>query len=223
MTEQRNPFDAIPEAYDAWFDAPEGRIIFQQEVACLKVLMARSAPGRWLEVGVGTGRFAMEMSVPEGVEPSAPMRALAARRGVRTYDAAAEQLPFADGVMDGVLMTTTVSFLKDPAQAFREAQRVLKDGGSFVVGLIPADSPWARNYTRKAEEGHPVYAAARFRTVEEAVHLAALAGFMFREACSCLLAPPEAVDPEEEPQPGVIAGAGFAGLAFTKPAAHPTD
>lgn len=215
MTQGHNPFDQAAAEYDAWFDSANGRIIFAQEVDCLRSLMA-PAPGRWLEVGVGTGRFAAALGVPEGADPSASMRAVAERRGIHTVDAVGESLPYADRTFDGVLMTTTACFLADPAKALRECHRVLQDAGRLVVGLIPADSPWGRLYARKAAEGHPIYSAATFHTSAEVIGLAAGAGFDFQEAWSCLLAAPESLGDAEQPQKGIVPGAGFVAMAFTK-------
>ena len=50
-------FDPIADAYDRWYDAPEGKAIFREELLCLQELCGDGS-GRWLEVGVGTGRFA---------------------------------------------------------------------------------------------------------------------------------------------------------------------
>ena len=215
MNQGHNPFDKASAEYDTWFDSANGRIIFTQEVDCLRSLMA-SAPGRWLEVGVGTGRFAVSLGVSEGVDPSASMRALAERRGVQTAEGTGECLPYADRTFDGVLMTTTLCFLADPEKVLRECHRVLKDVGRLVVGLIPADSPWGRLYARKAAEGHPIYSAATFHTSDEVIGLAAGAGFDLMEACSCLLAPPKSLGDAEQPHKGIVPGAGFVAMAFTK-------
>lgn len=215
MNRGRSTFDERAVQYDAWFDSESGRIIFSQEVGCLRSLMA-SAPGRWLEVGVGTGRFAVALGVSEGVDPSASMRDLAERRGIHTLDAVGERLPYADRTFDGILMTTTLCFLADPAKVLRECHRVLQNDGRLVVGLIPADSPWGRLYARKATEGHPIYSAATFHTSDELIDLAAGAGFDFQEAWSCLLAPPESLGDAEQPHKGIVPGAGFVAMALTK-------
>jgi ubiquinone/menaquinone biosynthesis C-methylase UbiE len=212
----QNPFDETAEQYDAWFDSEEGRIIFVLEVSCLRSVMP-PLTGRWFELGVGTGRFAAALGIGEGIDPSASMRALAERRGVRALDAVGERLPFADQDFDGVLMTTTVCFLRDLEASLRECYRVLKKTGQLVIGMIPADSPWGRLYERKAAEGHPVYSAATFYTSDDVIRLATSVGFEFAAGFSCLLAPPGSPAVEGSPREGVIEGAGFTALAFMKP------
>jgi len=215
MSTDHNPFDNVAGEYDAWFDSDDGRIIFAQEVACLRELMGPTT-GRWLEVGVGTGRFAVALGVGEGVDPAISMRALAEQRGVRTTEGVGERLPYPTQSLDGVLITTTLCFLNDPAQAIHECRRVLKDTGRLVVGVIPAGSPWGRLYARKAAEGHRIYSAATFRTPDEVISLATNAGFGLLEACSCLLTPPDTINRAERPHGGVVPVAGFVALAFGK-------
>ena len=65
-------FERYADRYDAWFDELEGSAIFGAEVACLGQLMPADARG-WVEVGVGSGRFAVSLHVPEGIDPSPRM------------------------------------------------------------------------------------------------------------------------------------------------------
>jgi len=215
MNCSHNPFEAASADYDAWFDSADGRIIFEREVACLRKAMSPTA-GRWLEVGVGTGQFAVALGVAEGVDPSPSMRAMAERRGIRAVDAVGECLPYADRSFDGVVMTTTLCFLADPAKSFEQCHRVLKDVGRLVVGLIPADSPWGRLYARKAVQRHPIYSAATFHTPEEVIDLGSGSGFDLHETWSCLLTPPDSLGGKEQPEEGIVPEAGFVAMSFTK-------
>lgn len=210
-----NPFaDAkASAAYDAWFETEKGKVLFARELACFKNLM-RNFPGRWLEVGVGTGRFAEALRITDGVDPAAAMLALAVGRGINVIRAAGEQLPYPAQTFDGILMTTALCFFDDPAAVFKECRRVLKNSGLLVVGMIPADSPWGRLYARKARDGHALYSSAVFRTSAEVMSMAARGGWLFREACSCLLAPPDMFMKDETFKPGVVPDAGFVAMAF---------
>lgn len=208
-------FDPVADDYDRWYDTPKGLAIFHAEVDCLR-LLSDECRGRWLEVGVGTGRFAATLGVAEGVEQSASMRSLAECRGVRTAHGSGQCLPYPDQSFDGVLMTTTLCFLADPQKSLQECRRVLKDAGRLIVGLIPADSPWGRLYQRKAAEGHPLYSAATFHAPDEVIRLAAVAGFQLQQASSCLLSPPESVASEGKPHEGIVPDAGFVAMAFVK-------
>jgi len=62
-------FERYADRYDAWFDKSEGWAIFDAEVACPGQLMPADVQG-WVEVGVGSGRFAAALHVPQGIDPS---------------------------------------------------------------------------------------------------------------------------------------------------------
>ena len=49
-------FDELASEYDAWFDG-EGSLIFSNEVQASRILLP-SLPKPYLEIGVGSGRFA---------------------------------------------------------------------------------------------------------------------------------------------------------------------
>ena len=208
-----NIFDQFAEKYDRWFDSPEGGAIFRAELACLRLLRHEPA-GRWLEVGVGTGRFAATLGIAEGVDPP-PMLDFAARRGIQTCRGTAEVLPYSDESFDGVLLVTTLSFVEDPATAIEECARVLRPGGTLLAGIIPAESPWGREYARNASEGHPVYSHARFLSVQQLREFATAAALCLQESASTLFWPPGS-PPSEAPstEAGVLAGAGFVALRF---------
>lgn len=45
----------------------------------------RSYSGNGLEVGIGTGRFAIPLGITTGIEPSAAMAAIAAKSGISSF------------------------------------------------------------------------------------------------------------------------------------------
>jgi len=210
-----NPFDVEASRYDEWFDSPDGRVIFTQEVACLRELMGK-AEGRWLEVGVGTGQFAQALGIREGIDPSSAVLAYASSRGVRTQMGYGEDLAYSDNSFDGVLMVVTICFLADPLRVFKECRRILREEGCLVVGLVPADSPWGELYARKGREGHIFYSSAKFYKCEEVIGIADAAGFIFDGARSCLFTSPGEPATDLSIHEGVITGAGFVALQFTR-------
>jgi len=214
-----NPFDEYADDYDQWFDTPGGRSIFVEEVSCLRELIP-SVEGRWLEVGVGSGRFAEALGIQEGVDPSDAVLEFAAKRGVRTRRGHGEALPYPDRAFHGVLMVMTICFLPDPQQTLRECFRVLEDDGCLIAGFVPADSPWGRLYTRKAREGHRFYSAASFDTRDQIVDFATEAGFVLGTARSCLFSPPGRLEPDSSSQEKIAADAGFVALKFFKTPCH---
>jgi ubiquinone/menaquinone biosynthesis C-methylase UbiE len=209
-------FDRIAERYDRWYDEYEGQAIFSAEIKCLRSLGA-DFRGRWLEVGVGTGRFASVLGIERGMDPSLPMLRIAAGRGITAYAGLAEALPFPGKSFDGVLMALALCFFADCGQALKECERILRPQGCLLVGMVSGDGPWGRAYKKKKAEGHPVYGLATFHNIFDMVALIKNAGFDLKGAASTLSWNPED-PPEKEPhvETGMVPNAGFVGLLFAK-------
>lgn len=194
--------------YDRWFE--RNRAAYITELRAVESLMPQFQRG--LEVGVGTGRFASPLGVSVGVDPSGPMIEVARERGVLAVRGIAERLPFGDEKFDLVLMVTVVFLLEDRAAAFLEATRVLKPGGTLVVGFIDRDSPIGRRYQGEEKEEKEVevekkdksgfYAGTHFLSPEEMAALLEVVGFqdlVFVQTLSC---EPEDLQAVEPPTPG---------------------
>ena len=135
-------FEESAQEYDAWFD--RNRLVYESEISALKRFLVSGVRG--LEIGVGTGRFAVPLGIEVGVEPAAAMAVLAHRRGIKVYRAMAEALPFRAASFDLVAMVTVLCFLRDPFLSLTEASRVLKPGGQILIVMIDRDSPLGRSY-----------------------------------------------------------------------------
>lgn len=205
------PFDAYPERYDAWFDRHEAA--YRSELAAVRALLPDEGEG--LEVGVGTGRFAAPLGIQQGVDPSPEMRARARRRGIDVEDGTAEDLPYPDGRFDRVLMTTTLCYLDDLPQAFREIYRVLRPGGAFVVGFVDRDGPLGRRYEQKRDESD-FYRNAQFHAADEVAALMRRTGFVELTTRQTLFRDPEAMKTPDPVQEGHGEG-GFVVLRGERP------
>lgn len=167
------PFDRHSDAYDAWFDEHDD--LYRAELAVVRQLLC--APGAsGLEVGVGSGKFAVPLGITVGVEPSKQMGAKARALGIDVREGVAEQLPCADGSFDFVLMVTTVCFVDDVDASFREAFRVLRPGGCIVVGFVGRESELGRSYEAGKDESR-FYKDATFFSSEELLERLERAGF----------------------------------------------
>jgi ubiquinone/menaquinone biosynthesis C-methylase UbiE len=209
------PFDLFAKEYDAWFDSANGERIFDLESSCLEKLVGK-LEGDWLEIGVGTGRFAETLGIKQGIDPSSAALEIAATRGVQTQVGCGEDLPYPDAGFDGVLLVVAFCFLADPLKTLKESFRVLKQNGSLIVGFVPSESSWGIKYTQKAREGHRFYSKARFYTCDHIVSLAAEAGFVLDAARSCLLSPPDEPITNTVQKEGIIKNAGFVAMKFKK-------
>jgi SAM-dependent methyltransferase len=209
-------FDTLARQYDAWFESAEGRALFESEVRCLRhVLPAKRRP--WLEVGVGTGRFAQALDVDVGIDPAARALSMAAARGVTAVQARGEALPFASSRFEIVLVVVTLCFAPEPRPLLQESVRVLRDDGRVVLGLVLADSPWGRHYARLGATGHRFYSRARFYTMAEVHRLAAEAGLTAVEACCTLFQTPKGVPSVvEDPREGWDPRASFVAMSLAK-------
>lgn len=148
------------------FDAATTRILdesyeggdFRRRRLTVMEALAPRAGDRIADIGCGSGLLTLELSRavgPEGavigIDPSAEMRAGAARRcagrdNVRIIDGAAGALPVDDGALDGAVALQVFEYL-DPgaiAVALTDLSRALRPGGRLVVGDIHWDTiAWA--------------------------------------------------------------------------------
>jgi ubiquinone/menaquinone biosynthesis C-methylase UbiE len=210
------PFDSLAGSYDNWYDTGRGRYIFAAESQCLQTICPICA-GRWLEVGVGTGRFAVQMGIREGIDPSSAMLESASSRGIRIYQGNAEDLPFEADSFDGILMAFTLCFVESPEAALSECYRVLKGNGRLLIGLIPAEGLWGKTYRQKKKQGHPIYSQARFLTIKKTMQIAKKSGFEIEEsACTLFCKPDELPKTFPRIETGIDEQAGFAAMLFAK-------
>ena len=209
-------FDNNADLYDAWYDNKPGRTIFAMEVACMRpFLHSYSRP--YLEVGVGSGRFAQALGIEYGVDPSQALLKKASARGIVVKRASGEKLPFPDSSFWGILVALTLCFVDAPAQVLREVSRVLMPEGGLVLGLILKGSPWAEFYTKKGKEGHPIYSKARFFPRDEVENLLKQSGFDEVQYRSILFQPPGLSSyHHEQPIDSFIESAGFVAIGSRK-------
>ncbi len=198
MRKKALPFELHASRYDSWYD--KHLSLYKSELKAVR--LAWSFSGRCIEVGVGTGRFAAELGISFGVDPSPAVLKIAKQRGVKVVAGAGEALPFADSVFDSLLIAITLCFLDDPLQALKEAHRVLKGDGRLVVAFIDADSPWGRFYQEKKKDS-PFYRVATFYSFSQVERMLEEAGFKVERVVETLFQPPGRDSySEEEPVEG---------------------
>jgi len=155
-----------------WFAKHDGA--YYSELLAVRAMLPWRGVG--LEIGVGTGRFAAPLGVRFGVDPSAEMLKYASRRGLTVAQGTAEKLPFGDDSFDYALVVTTICFVDDARAMLTEAQRVLKQGGRLVIGLIDRNSNIGKSYLAHQEE-NIFYREAKFYSAAEVERLLYEAGF----------------------------------------------
>ncbi|RCW46268.1 ubiquinone/menaquinone biosynthesis C-methylase UbiE [Halopolyspora algeriensis] len=165
-TDVRRFFDRIADRYDRQIGTCE-RFLFPGS----RQWAVEHARGRVVEIAVGTGLnlplYPDEVTVV-GIELSERMLQLARERvagqgladrvELRAGDVQALELP--DASADTVVSTFTICTIPDPAAAVREAHRVLRPGGRFVLAEHgPSDNAILRAGMRLAEHGTARFAA----------------------------------------------------------------
>ncbi|MDD1676147.1 MAG: methyltransferase domain-containing protein [Methanomicrobiales archaeon] len=172
MQEAASSFDRFAEEYDRWFDEhPE---VYQSEVSALERFVPRTGSG--IEIGVGSGRFALPLQAQTGVDPALQMARIARERGIDVVLGEAEALPFCRETFDFALMVTAVCFFDNLSRALAEAHRILVPGGQVVIALIDRDSPLGEEYSRDRETSR-FFRLARFYTTNEVISLLNKNGF----------------------------------------------
>jgi ubiquinone/menaquinone biosynthesis C-methylase UbiE len=172
MIPSRRIFDEFAGDYDRWFD--EHGAVYQAQVSMLRDAVPRT--GRGLEVGVGSGRFAVPLGICYGVDPSFPLLKIAKDRCIEVTQGEGEHLPYHAGSFDYLLMMTVICFLENPSEVLHESFRVLVSGGDCILGFIEKDREIALQYRQENVKGW-FLRFARFLTVDEVTRLLNEAGF----------------------------------------------
>ena len=167
-------FEHYSNEYDEWFEKNSN--LYDAELNVIKSMLK---PFKFaLEVGVGTGKFAKPFNISIGVEPCPQMADKAQKLGINVFSSVAEKLPFKDKSFDFVLMVTTVCFVDDVLQSFKEVHRVLKNKGCFIVAYVDKDSELGKQYELKRDKSK-FYSEATFYGSNEILNYLKQAGFNF--------------------------------------------
>ncbi len=201
------PFDAMASVYDAWFGAG-GKTIFDIEVRAFRDILP-FLPKPWLEVGVGSGRFAQALGIEMGVEPSIKMAEMARKRGIAVLLGIAEGEPFREHTFGTLFLIVTLCFVTSPLAVLKESYRILVPGGKLVLGLVLSDSPFGKFYEEKKKRGHRFYKYATFCNFAEVTRLLEQVGFSIERVIATLFQKPGEVKYAESPQEGFSSDAGF--------------
>ena len=207
-------FDELASAYDAWFEK-DGKLIFETEVrAFQEILPLLHKP--WLEIGVGSGRFARDLGIKTGVDPSIELLNIARSRGITIIQGKGEEEIFKEESFSTVFLIVTLCFIDSPEAVLKETHRILKPGGKVVLGLVLKESPWGKFYEQKKKQGHRFYRYATFYKCDEVIKLLVQAGFVTERIISTLFQKPDKVHRTEEPRQGYLPNAGFTIIVGTK-------
>lgn len=156
------PFDEHLSEYEQWF--ADNHFAFESELEAIRKVIPKK--GKGIEIGIGSGIFAVPLGITDGIEPSVIMREKARERGLHVIDGIAENLPISDGSYDFVLMVTTICFVDDLSRSFAEAHRILRHGGLLILGFVDKESTVGKLYLSMKEKSL-FYRDALFYSTEE--------------------------------------------------------
>jgi len=166
-------------------------------------------PKPWLEIGVGSGRFAQALGIETGINPSAKLLKMAERRRITVFRARGEERSFDKETFGAVFLILTLCFVDSPIAVLREAHRILKPEGKIVLGLMLRESHCGKSYQIKKQEGHHFYRHATFYNYQEVERLFMDSGFSIEKVVSTLFQKLCEVKELEPPKEGFFIDAGF--------------
>jgi len=166
------PFEKYSEKYEDWFE--RNKFVYESEIQAIKELFPKVKKS--IEIGVGSGKFAVPLGIKIGIDPSPRMRKIAQRKGIKVIDAVAEELPFENSQFELVLMVTTICFVDNLGLAFREIYRILKPGGYLIIGFVDRDSSLGKIY-QQHKENSLFYKIATFYSTKEVIYNLSKVGF----------------------------------------------
>lgn len=207
-------YDEHAGEYDRWFE--ENELVYQAEITALRTFVPSTGAG--LEVGIGTGRFAVPLSVEVGIDPAKGALQMARRRGIAVCQAFGEAIPFQAGYFDFAMLVTVDPFVPDVGRLLNEIWRILKPNGRLILGVIDKSSPLGQLYETHKDSDR-FYREAHFHTADEIITYLQHAGFEGIEACQTISGLPITVTGTEHVQNGYDSDAlkvqdGFGAGAF---------
>ncbi|MEA2006395.1 MAG: class I SAM-dependent methyltransferase [Acidobacteriota bacterium] len=166
------PFEQYSSQYEAWFE--KNRFAYKSEICAIKKVLPKNKHG--VEIGIGSGKFAVPLGIKIGVDPCAKMRKIAEKRDLKVIEGVAEKLPFENSTFDFALMVTTICFLDNIEKSFQEAYQILKWGGCLIIGFVDKNSAVGKMYLQHKHESI-FYKDAKFYSVDEVVFYLKESGF----------------------------------------------
>lgn len=221
----RQESEIEPADYVRWRDSRLGSLTEFIEQRAILGLCGNLSGRRVLDLGCGDGTYALRASeegafavgldISPAMLSAARTRAAAQTTQVRWCQASIAALPFAANAFDVVIAVTVLCFSVDPDAAIKEAARVLRPGGSLVIGELGKCSLWALSRRIRGWLGSRTWSHSRFWRVQELRRVIEAAGLRFDDAQGHVYYPPVAVLAEVlSPLDTALSRLGPCGAAF---------
>ena len=171
MTSNRNIFlnHSVASEYDNYYLSETGKKIDKIEKQIISFYLSNLLRGNLLELGSGTGHwtsfFCQKGFNVTAIDESEAMIKIANSKKISNASflkADAGHLPFPDHSFPVVATITMLEFVEDPAKILDEINRVLKPGGSLIVGCLNKNSELG-----KIKDKDPVFRNGYFYSIGE--------------------------------------------------------
>lgn len=159
-------FNNFINEYEKWYI--ENQDILKCEINAIKKVLPLFKKG--IEIGVGTGIFAKELGIKDGLDPSIEMTEYAKLRGIKVINGKAEKMEIKSESYDLVLLTTALCFLENVEKSFEEIYRILENRGVLIIAFIDRNSNVGRSYLEKKSKSK-FYRNANFYTTNEVLEI----------------------------------------------------
>lgn len=189
-------FDKSAQDYDSWFQSPVGKFVDETETDCLFSLADDIRDTKILDLGCGTGHLSEKLyhqgAIVTGIDVSNSMLQKA-RESSQQQNLKIDyqymdvfKLDFPMNSFDCIFSMAALEFMGETTPVFESIKKVLKPGGSVVIGTIQKGSAWADLYKSQAFS-QTVFANADFKDIDDFNHLN---GFKAVASNECLFVPP---------------------------------
>jgi ubiquinone/menaquinone biosynthesis C-methylase UbiE len=159
----------IASEYDTYYQTETGKTVDNIEKEIVSAHLKKLPKTNWLELGCGTGHWTkffnnngFQITAVDNSEAMLEIARSKNLENVQFLNADATRLPFPDARFSGIVSITMLEFVDDLEKGLNEIDRVLKPGGTLVLGCLNAVSDPGKN-----KNNDPIFKHARFFTQEE--------------------------------------------------------
>ncbi len=189
-----------PEDYARWRATAVGRLTERLEQDVVFGLSGDLRGRTVLDVACGDGAYSISackqgarvfgVDISKEMLEAARQRAADCKQDITWCVASAEDLPFESERFNVVIAVTALCFVKDPQRTIQEAARVLRPGGSLIVGELGRCSLWALSRKVRGWLGSSTWSGVHFWTFQNLRRLIEQAGLRFHSRRTSVYFPP---------------------------------
>ncbi len=109
-------------------------------------VLCKEFRGKVLDIGCGIGDFLIHRENTVGIDINKTNVDYCRSKNLEAYEIINNSYPFPDQIFDGAILDNVVEHLIDPMPTLQESARILKGGGTLIVGV-----PGSKGYTMDSD------------------------------------------------------------------------